>query len=39
MAALLSEEGVSDVQEGTHLQCLSLVGRGVLQIRRAQAGH
>lgn len=38
MAALLSEEGLGDVQEGMHLQCLSLVGRRALQVRRAQLG-
>lgn len=38
MAALLSEKGLGDVQEGMHLQCLSLVGRRTLQVRRAQLG-
>lgn len=38
-AAFLSEEDVSGVQEGAHLQCLSLAGRRRLQVRRAQAGH
>lgn len=33
MTALLSEEGLGDVQEGMHLQCLSLVGRRGLHIR------